>query len=90
LELNDSRNQLSQALANRAQAARDVLIARVRLALLPDLPIATQGVQGGTSQQGQQQQQQAQQQQQQQQQQNAQAQAQAAAQQSGATGVPSF
>jgi outer membrane protein TolC len=43
LELNDARNQLAQALTNRAQAARDVLVARVRLALLPDLPLQTQG-----------------------------------------------
>ena len=43
VELNDARNQLAQALINRAQAARDVLVARVRLALLPDLPLQTQG-----------------------------------------------
>jgi outer membrane protein TolC len=42
LELNDIRNQLAQALVNRAQAARNVQIARVRLALLPDLPVQTQ------------------------------------------------
>lgn len=47
VELNDARNQLAQALINRAQAARDVLVARVRLALLPDLPLQTQGA--GTS-----------------------------------------
>jgi len=57
LELNDTRNQLEQALVNRAQAARDVQIARVRLALLPDLPIQTQGAgQTNLSQQQQQQQ----------------------------------
>lgn len=41
LELNDTRNQLAQALVNRAQASRDVQVARVRLALLPDLPVQT-------------------------------------------------
>lgn len=69
LELNDTRNQLAQALVNRAQASRDVQVARVRLALLPDLPVqtATAG-QTNLSQQQQQAQQQAQQQQQTQQQ----------------------
>lgn len=58
LELNDTRNQLSQALVNEAQAARNVQIARVRLALLPDLPVQTQGAgQTNLSQQQQQQQQ---------------------------------
>ena len=33
LELNDIRNQLAQALVNRAQAARNLQVARVRLAL---------------------------------------------------------
>lgn len=42
LELNDAQTQLAQALVNRAQATRDVLVARVRLALLPDLPVQTQ------------------------------------------------
>jgi outer membrane protein len=58
LELNDTRNQLAQALVNRAQASRDVQVARVRLALLPDLPVqtATAG-QSNLSQQQQQQQQ---------------------------------
>jgi outer membrane protein len=51
VELNDARNQLAQALINRAQAARDVLVARVRLALLPDLPIQTQGAGQAASQQ---------------------------------------
>ncbi len=41
LELNDTRNQLAQALVNRAQAARNLQVARVRLALLPDLPVQT-------------------------------------------------
>ena len=40
LELSDSRLLLQQAEANRAQAARDLQIARARLALLPDLPLA--------------------------------------------------
>lgn len=61
LELNDTRNQLSQALVNRAQASRDVQVARVRLALLPDLPVQT-ATAGQTNLSQQQQQQQAQQQ----------------------------
>jgi outer membrane protein len=39
LELSDARLLLQQAQANRAQAARDVQIARVRLAVLPELPL---------------------------------------------------
>ncbi len=39
-ELSDSRLQLQEAQANRAQAARDLQVARVRLALLKDLPLA--------------------------------------------------
>jgi outer membrane protein len=39
-ELNDLRIQLAQAQANRAQAARDLQVAKVRLALLPALPLA--------------------------------------------------
>jgi outer membrane protein len=38
-ELNDLRIQLAQAQANRAQAARDLQVARTRLALLPSLPL---------------------------------------------------
>ncbi len=38
-ELNDSRIQLAQAQVTRAQAARDLQIARMRLALLPALPL---------------------------------------------------
>jgi outer membrane protein TolC len=38
-ELSDSRLQLQEAQANRAQAARDLQVARVRLALLKDLPL---------------------------------------------------
>jgi outer membrane protein TolC len=40
LELNDSRILLQQAQANRAQAARDLQIARLRAALLPYLPLS--------------------------------------------------
>jgi outer membrane protein TolC len=39
LELSDSRLQLQQAEANRAQAARDLQVARARVALLPELPL---------------------------------------------------
>lgn len=38
-ELGDARVQLEQALANRAQSARDLQVARVRTALLGDLPV---------------------------------------------------
>ena len=41
LELSDSRLLLQQAEANRAQAGRDLQVARARVALLPDLPIGT-------------------------------------------------
>jgi len=41
LELSDSRLQLQQAEANRALAARDLQVARARVALLPDLPLGT-------------------------------------------------
>ena len=40
LELSDSRLLLQQAEATRAQAARDLQVARARVALLPDLPLA--------------------------------------------------
>ena len=39
LELADSRLALESAEANRAQAARDVQVARARIALLPNLPL---------------------------------------------------
>jgi outer membrane protein TolC len=39
VELSESRILLQQAQANRAQAARDLQVARVRLALLRDLPV---------------------------------------------------
>ncbi len=41
LELSDSRLLLQQAEANRAQVARDLQVARARIALLVDLPLAT-------------------------------------------------
>ena len=44
LELSDSRLLLQQAEANRAQAARDLQVARARIALLPDLPVGASGV----------------------------------------------
>ncbi len=43
LELSETRVQLQQALANRAQAARDLQVARVRIALLRDLPLSQVG-----------------------------------------------
>ena len=46
LELSDARLLLQQAEGNRAQAARDLQLARVRLALLPDLPLTTPGASG--------------------------------------------
>jgi outer membrane protein TolC len=47
-ELNDIRIQLAQAQSTRARAARDLQLARIRLALLPALPLATaSGAAGG-------------------------------------------
>ncbi len=46
VELADSRILLQQAQANRAVAARDLQIARVRAALLPFLPFAQSGAGG--------------------------------------------
>ncbi|MEO8909060.1 MAG: TolC family protein [Gemmatimonadaceae bacterium] len=43
IELNDSRILLEQAVANRALAARNLQVASVKLALLPDLPLSTSG-----------------------------------------------
>jgi outer membrane protein TolC len=43
LELSDARLLLAQAHVSRAQAARDVQLVRVKLALLPDLPLSTTG-----------------------------------------------
>ena len=42
-ELNDVRIQLAQAQTTRARAARDLKVARVRLDLLPALPLAVAG-----------------------------------------------
>lgn len=50
-DLSQSRLLLEQSLANRAQAARDLAVARVKLALLKDLPLQT----GATNAQSQQQ-----------------------------------
>jgi len=43
IELNDARILLEQAVTNRAVAARNLQVARVKLALLPDLPLQTTG-----------------------------------------------
>jgi outer membrane protein TolC len=43
IELNDSRILLQQAQANRAVTARDLQVARMRVALLPDLPLGSGG-----------------------------------------------
>jgi outer membrane protein TolC len=43
LELSDARLSLQQAEANRTQAARDLQVARARVALLPNLPVAPAG-----------------------------------------------
>jgi outer membrane protein len=51
LELSDSRILLQQAQGNRASAARNLQIARARIALLPDLPLG--GATGGAQQQNQ-------------------------------------
>lgn len=48
IELSETRNQLQQALANRAQAARNLQVARKRLELLPYLPLS----QGSTTSTG--------------------------------------
>jgi len=71
-ELTESRILLQQAQANRAQAARDLQIAQVRVALLPDLPISVTQSQNAAQQQATPQQVQPQQQQQTQPQQAAQ------------------
>ncbi|HEY8550234.1 MAG TPA: TolC family protein [Vicinamibacterales bacterium] len=43
LELSDARLLLAQAQVNRARAARDLQLTRVRYALLPELPLGTTG-----------------------------------------------
>ena len=48
LELSETRVQLEQALANRAQAARNLQVARMRLALMRDLPFQLGGSTGGS------------------------------------------
>ena len=60
LELNDSRILMEQATANRALAARNLQIARIKLALLPNLPLQS-GNSAAAAAQAQQQQQQSQQ-----------------------------
>jgi outer membrane protein TolC len=50
LELNDARILLEQAVTNRALAARNLQVARVKLALLPDLPLQTTGASQSQSQ----------------------------------------
>jgi outer membrane protein len=56
LELNDSRILLEQATANRALAARNLQIARIKLALLPNLPLqSNSAAQNAAAQQTQQQ-----------------------------------
>jgi outer membrane protein len=65
-DLTQSRLLLEQAAANQAQSARDLAVARARIALLRDLPLNTQAL-GGAAARAVPQQQQPQQQQQQQQ-----------------------
>jgi outer membrane protein TolC len=50
LELNDARILREQAVANRALAARNLQVARVKLALLPDLPLQSSGAAQAQSQ----------------------------------------
>lgn len=50
IELNDSRILLEQAVTNRALAARNLQVARVKLALLPDLPLQSTGATQGQAQ----------------------------------------
>jgi outer membrane protein TolC len=49
LELTESRVLLQQARANRAQAARDFQVARLRLTLIKDLPLGAGGSFGGST-----------------------------------------
>ena len=86
-DLTQSRLLLEQAVANQAQSARDLAVARARVALLRDLPLNTQALGGAAARSAPQQQQQQQEQQQQQQQQ---AQTAAAAGQAGAGQSGSF
>jgi hypothetical protein len=66
-DLTQSRLLLEQAVANQAQSARDLAVARARIALLRDLPLNTQALGGAAARAAPQQQQQQQPQQQQQQ-----------------------
>ena len=61
IELNDARILLEQAVTNRALAARNLQVARVKLAILPDLPLQTIGATQAQTQSAATQQQQAQQ-----------------------------
>ena len=63
-DLTQSRLLLEQALANQAQSARDLAVARARMVLLRDLPLNTQALGGAASRAATQQQQPQQQQQQ--------------------------
>lgn len=49
-ELSASRIQLQQARANRAQATRDLQVARLRVALIRDLPLGVSGAATATAQ----------------------------------------
>ena len=51
-DLTQSRLLLEQAKANRAQAARNFAVAKVRLALLKDLPLQSGGTTGAATAQG--------------------------------------
>ena len=51
LELSDARLLLAQAQVTRARAARDLQLTRVRLALLPELPLGT-GAGSGAARRG--------------------------------------
>lgn len=62
IELNDARILLEQAVANRALAARNLQVARVKLALIRDLPLQSSNTAQAQQQQATQQQQQTQQQ----------------------------
>jgi outer membrane protein len=62
-DLTQSRLLLEQALANQAQSARDLAVARARIVLLRDLPLNTQALGGAATRSAPQQQQQQQQQQ---------------------------
>jgi outer membrane protein TolC len=48
-ELSNSQLLLEQAMVNRAVAARDLAVARMRLSLLKDLPLGAGGSAGGAA-----------------------------------------